>query len=304
MSPKYRFVPHQLTALDGASLIYTSKSAPNSLPTLIHSTLGIHSPLKKQSLKHNIIDRDKVLVPPNWDSWGKIRVLREGFDVEGVNSGWSLDIQTPPPPSTNSRVDPNGNGTTEATSSSLTDNMEGAVLHKYETTITNPRNTRSNDRPAQQPQIEVSVKPAQEFLAQQLETLTHLQAEDEKAVQKVSNTNTANAASQPINRPHDERVNEHIGPVQVNMGGIQVDADDVVKKLENRKRDHASKTHQLDTINPASAQTAEEQKAENEKLSSFFANLAKRGASGSPRNTPGKEARSMSGKETPSKRRD
>jgi dynein light intermediate chain 1 len=27
------------------------------------------------------------------------------------------------------------------------------------------------------------------------------------------------------------RVNEHIGPVQFNMGGIQVDADDMLKKL-------------------------------------------------------------------------
>ncbi|KAI4267669.1 MAG: hypothetical protein L6R35_006832, partial [Caloplaca aegaea] len=79
----------------GSSLIHTSLSVPNSLPTLIHSSLGIHSLLKRQTLKHNVIDRDKVLVPPNWDSWGKIRVLREGFDVEGISSGWSIDIQVP-----------------------------------------------------------------------------------------------------------------------------------------------------------------------------------------------------------------
>ncbi|KAL8979156.1 MAG: hypothetical protein Q9177_006216, partial [Variospora cf. flavescens] len=79
----------------GSSLIYTSLSVPNSLPNLIHSSLGIHSLLKRQTLKHNVIDRDKVLVPPNWDSWGKIRVLREGFDVEGISSGWGIDIQVP-----------------------------------------------------------------------------------------------------------------------------------------------------------------------------------------------------------------
>lgn len=78
---------------DGASLIYTSTSDPNSLPTLIHSTLGIHSLLKKQSLKHNVIDKDKIIILPNWDSWGKIQVLREGFDIEGISSAWSIDIQ-------------------------------------------------------------------------------------------------------------------------------------------------------------------------------------------------------------------
>lgn len=28
------------------------------------------------------------------------------------------------------------------------------------------------------------------------------------------------------------RVNEHIGPVQFNMGGIQVDADDMLQRLK------------------------------------------------------------------------
>jgi dynein light intermediate chain 1, cytosolic len=30
------------------------------------------------------------------------------------------------------------------------------------------------------------------------------------------------------------RVNEHIGPVQFNMGGIQVDADDMLQRLKVR----------------------------------------------------------------------
>lgn len=79
----------------GASLVYTMPTAPGSLQPLIHSTLGIKSLLKQQQLKHNVIDRDRVLVPPNWDSWGKIRILREGFDVEGISQKWSLDIDLP-----------------------------------------------------------------------------------------------------------------------------------------------------------------------------------------------------------------
>ena len=80
-------------------------STPNSLPALIHSSLGIQSLLKKQNLKHNVIDRDKILVPPNWDSWGKISVLREGFDVEGVSSGWSSDTQPLLAPNTASEAE-------------------------------------------------------------------------------------------------------------------------------------------------------------------------------------------------------
>src|SRR5215469_172922 len=79
----------------GASLIYTMPSAPGSLQTLIHTSVGIQSTLQKKQLKHNVTDRDHILVPPSWDSWGKIRILTEGFDVEGLSKTWSQDIQLP-----------------------------------------------------------------------------------------------------------------------------------------------------------------------------------------------------------------
>lgn len=39
-----------------------------------------------------VVERDTVLVPAGWDSWGKIRVLREGFDCEGASSEWDDDL--------------------------------------------------------------------------------------------------------------------------------------------------------------------------------------------------------------------
>lgn len=33
------------------------------------------------------------MVPSGWDSWGKIRVLRDGFDCEGVHQGWEADLE-------------------------------------------------------------------------------------------------------------------------------------------------------------------------------------------------------------------
>ena len=94
MFPHFRLFSDPQT--DGASLIYTTPFLANSLQGLIHSSLGIHSLLKRESLKHNVIDRDKILVPANWDSWGKIRIIREGFDMEGVSTAWSIEIQDPP----------------------------------------------------------------------------------------------------------------------------------------------------------------------------------------------------------------
>ncbi|KAL8945842.1 MAG: hypothetical protein Q9222_007678, partial [Ikaeria aurantiellina] len=148
----------------GSSLIYTSLSVPNSLPTLIHSSLGIHSLLKRQTLKHNVIDREKVLVPPNWDSWGKIRVLREGFDVEGISTGWNIDTELPlsskePSPSADlstntSLTDPFATTNESPASAHPTQRppsppLPGSVLPIYETTLPNPY----KDRPSTYPPI-------------------------------------------------------------------------------------------------------------------------------------------------------
>lgn len=109
-------------------------------------------------------------------------------------------------------------------------------------------------------------------------------------------------------------MNEHIGPVQVNMGGIQVDADDMLRKLKSsRERERSDdgrvgKDEMSEEVG-GRRETEEEQKAENEKLSSFFANLIKKGTSGSPKGTPGRDGRNFgsgsgSGRETPSKKRE
>ena len=256
---------------DGASLIYTSNSVPNSLPILIHSSLGIHSPLKKQVLKHNVIDRDKVLVPPSWDSWGKIRVLREGFDVEGTSSGWSTDIDTSAMPDAEGK----------------TPSAEGTVLPAYESTIQDPRKSRSSNPSDAAPRIEVTTASNQEFLASQVETIARLQAEDEEAA--ASKSGTGSASTSLNSKLHGERVNEHIGPVQVNMGGIQVDADDMIKKLRNREKEAAVSKPSEPDAGTSSEMTPDEQTAEHERMRAFFAGLSKRGVSGSPRNTPGKK---------------
>jgi len=209
----------------GASLIYTMSSAPGSLQTLIHTSLGIQSTLQKKQLKHNVTDRDHILVPPSWDSWGKIRILTEGFDVEGVSKAWSDDIQIP----AEDDIVPTTNGDNVATTDS---EQRGISVELYENVIRDPKNGAGflggNQKATNG--IEVESKDTQTFLVEQLEVLEQLRIEDER--DKLARDSKKSNA--PYTSTNDERrdLEEHIGPVQFNMDGIQVDADDILKRLK------------------------------------------------------------------------
>lgn len=40
-----------------------------------------------------MLDRDSVVVPTGWDSWGKINVLRDGFDPGRVGKAWEASLR-------------------------------------------------------------------------------------------------------------------------------------------------------------------------------------------------------------------
>lgn len=263
---------------DGASLIYTSVSVPNSLPTMIHSTLGIHSLLKKQSLKHNVIDRDRILIPPNWDSWGKIRVLREGFDVDGISRGWSVDIQQPGP----TIPDPDTEGTDDQTPPK--NGETNRVIQIYEDTIGDPRRDSIAHLNGKNKGLDIEVVKNQDFLAAQLEIMEQLKAEEEKNPEKHQSTIISDSAiGGKVGKPtfHDSRpITEHIGPVQFNMGGIQVESDSMMKS----SRDSEVKPDEKPATISGTPGTPDG-KAQNEALASFFAGLIKRGGASSPKTT-------------------
>lgn len=240
------------------------------------------------------MDRDKVLVPPNWDSWGKIRVLREGFDVEGTSSGWSTDIQT-----LASATAQGGTETKNAGADSTT-TLEGIVLPTYESIIPKPHEYSFSQ--SKSPGIEISTPTTQAFLTAQLEGLEKLKAEEEAAAASSKRDPNNSTFSNATNKAHDERVHEHIGPVQVNMGGIQVDADDMLKKLRSRKEGAESGSRTAEVSTDKVTKTPEDMKAQNEALNSFFAGLVKRGPSGSPRGVSGKRDASRDSSGTPSKK--
>lgn len=224
----------------GSSLVYTMPTAPGSLQTLIHSTLGIKSLLKQEQLRHNVTDRDRVLVPPNWDSWAKIRILREGFDVEGISEKWSVDIDIPKHmrPTNNLAPAPvegedQTNGEAAQTPIDEEEEQGPTATSIYEETIRNPESDYAlSSLSKQSNSIEVSSKDPQAFLAEQVSALEYLRREDEaEAALKA-----ARKEQEPVSRVWADDasgvVEEHIGPVQFNMGGIQVNADEMVKRLQ------------------------------------------------------------------------
>lgn len=102
---------------DGASLFYTTQQ-PTTLhvlrqytlhllfvppaPSPITSTSEAPTPLRNPFVFHhkpNTLDRDRIVVPAGWDSWGKIGVLREGFDAKAWGEAWEADLDANAPES-------------------------------------------------------------------------------------------------------------------------------------------------------------------------------------------------------------
>jgi dynein light intermediate chain 1 len=200
----------------GGSLIYTMPHLPESnsaLQRLIHSSLGIQSMLQKQTLKHNTTNRDHILVPPNFDSFGKIRILTEDFNIDDVSEAWTRDISGP--------------DSTDLDADAANILEDGVGM--YEEVIQNPAREGipwGVPKPkSPSGKLEVEAQDTQEFLAQQAGVLDDLSKEDEKIQQIREGRKTALTAGD---------VEEHIGPVQFNMGGIQMDAEDMVKRLKVR----------------------------------------------------------------------
>ena len=95
---------------DGAALFYTTQQ-PQTLSVLRQYVLhflftppapspsfnGTDAPAPARnpfpfSHRPNTLDRDRILMPAGWDSWGKIAVLRDGFDAKAWGVSWERDL--------------------------------------------------------------------------------------------------------------------------------------------------------------------------------------------------------------------
>ncbi|KAH7905536.1 dynein light intermediate chain-domain-containing protein [Hygrophoropsis aurantiaca] len=98
----------------GASLFYTTQQPgtlqvlrqhalhllfmPPAPSSLLSSSAGTDAPAPARNPftfahRPNTLDRDRIVVPAGWDSWGKITVLREGFDARAWGDAWEADLE-------------------------------------------------------------------------------------------------------------------------------------------------------------------------------------------------------------------
>ncbi|KAI8855057.1 dynein light intermediate chain-domain-containing protein [Chytridium lagenaria] len=94
---QFDFIQQSLRTMSlkyGASLFYVSTHRPATLTTL--RSYVLHRLLWKTGSPLYVVDRDTIRVPAGWDSWGMIRVQRDGFNCEalaGQESGSSPDYE-------------------------------------------------------------------------------------------------------------------------------------------------------------------------------------------------------------------
>jgi dynein light intermediate chain 1 len=83
-------------------LFFTAQSKPSSFEILRSYVLhhlfgksGHNTSSGAFTFPHRAltVERDVLLVPAGWDSFGKIRALRDGFDCAGMANGWEWDAQ-------------------------------------------------------------------------------------------------------------------------------------------------------------------------------------------------------------------
>jgi dynein light intermediate chain 1 len=243
------------------------------------------------------------VVPPNWDSWGKIRVLGGAFDAEQTSNGWSEDIKLPLDSELHT-LESLQQAKSEAAESGAYVQQESAIARYEEwcrdsnnngiSVVDNAMNNGSGNGSA----VGMESEDTQEFLERQLKIL---EAFKSKAPEKPSES-AATPGARRSEFADENAVNEHIGPVQFNMGGIQVDADDMLQRLKvihSLKRLRVSLAYNSLQDRNANNATPEDtppqtespapgamtKEFDNEQLQNFFSGLMNRSGGGpeSPR---------------------
>lgn len=229
----------------GGALYYTSDLYPNTLNNLLYSILDCFS-LSPQIYmdvnsppKANVIDGNQIFVPPGWDSWGKICIIRDGFDAERVAKAWDADL--------NFNSDKNETlNSKKIFEEMIVDSRKNDIFHVSQT----------NDF--------VTTIPYQEFLLNHLNIIeTKIEAQENIPKDKI---NIANAymASPQLN----------VGGIKLNAEEV----DEKLKKLRDTRSESNSPvlTPEKSYKSPLKAISPLPAKEQNEVLANFFQSLLNR----------------------------
>lgn len=164
---------------------------------------------------------------------------------------------------------------------------DGSTVTLYEAAVPDPTMDALQiaGRTNHSTKLEVETTETQVFLSQQLKILdqfrqktdeTSREESRQKHIKKMVDDDYDGVfTTAPVIRQPEAKVLEHIGPVQFNMGGIQVDADDMVQRLKERQT-YGSSPEPHDTGSEGALEEAPPMDTEN--LQAFFTGLMNRGS--------------------------
>ncbi|KXT10813.1 hypothetical protein AC579_2964 [Pseudocercospora musae] len=266
-----------------SALIYTTSTAPpqqaggplSEQQKVVFNSLGLDlttlSPRRARSSsgaerreelapKHEFMDRMAIVIPAGWDSPAFIRTLSETFSPEDIVNGWLADLQPPRPPkpapeqkSAETAVEvKQANGGAEVYESSPVDENEDfpetplspsklppSAVRTYEQRVLDPQAHKA----PKPPQIEVTTKPDQVFLAEMRQHLQQLESQDRERESRghhsgVSNTSLSGSGGRFVGLPAGESTGAlgELGEVSFNVGGVSYDTMTAQAALDRLKR--------------------------------------------------------------------
>lgn len=289
--------------------------------------------------RHNVVDRMAIVVPSGWDSVGKIRLLSETFSPETVMEGWLADLDRAsaifqplptmvaepartteaPENASNEEVLQATGGSVEmyssqpspTLSSQLDDDeipmspskMPKSAIEPYEIAIQDPNAHKA----PKAPQLEVTSKPEQEFLAEMRAQLQQLESQDaERQRQEGGNAGAHSTAGSLRTLQHDSSTAStgalsDLGDVSFNVGGVNFSAEAAIERLKHPRpagvSSPATSTPRTSTPKPGRREkedthtpsmTGGKGDLQTDKLEEYFASLMRKGAGGSASSTPSK----------------
>ncbi len=329
-------VVYESLSLDVASLQPRTSTRPGS-------SSGAQQKAKDElQPRHNVVDRMAIVVPSGWDSVGKIRLLSETFSPEALMEGWVADLDRAnallnastaaiepisesiegedkaedsdvlqatggAPEMYSSAPSPNSYSPIDGDLPTSPSKLPRSAVMPYEQAIQNPEAHKIR----RAPQVEVTTKSEQEFLAEMRSQLQQFEAQDAERQRRDPGGVHTTAGALQYQQPRESNsaggtALSDLGDVSFNVGGVSyntVSAEAAIERLK-RPQQPSSATESSSTVSTPRTGTPRPPKREGreetpgsslkggelqtEKLEEYFASLMRRGGGGSAASTPSK----------------